>query len=159
MLIGGVDLLVLNDIFIQFLIYLTQIYWEPVLGQALCWLVFLFIMDFIFSLFVWLGSNLRGNCLSVQRCLASWEDVMLLVAFRAPVGGASSNTIFLGLVCVCKDRILPCIMRPHVFGPKFQGKKIFYFNFLTHIFICLYLGTCFLYDKGNWAFFCLLLHF
>ena len=38
------------------------------------------------------------------------------------------------------DRILPCIMRSHIFGPTFK-KKIFRFNFLIQLFIYLYLQT------------------
>ena len=45
-------------------------------------------------------------------------------------------------------RILLCIMHTHVFGPNFQGEKIFCFNFLIQFCIYLYLDTCFLYYKG-----------
>ena len=41
-------------------------------------------------------------------------------------------------------------MRTHAFGPNFQGKKAF--NFLSQLFIYLYLDTCFLYYKGILAF-------
>ena len=48
--------------------------------------------------------------------------------------------------------ILPCMMYTHVFGPSFQDKKIFCFNFLIQFFVYLYLDTCFLYYKGILAY-------
>ena len=47
-------------------------------------------------------------------------------------------------------RSLLCVMRTHVFGPNFQGKKSF-LKF-KYAFIYLYLDTCFLYYKGILAF-------
>ena len=40
----------------------------------------------------------------------------------------------------------------HVFGPNFQKKKIFHFDFLIQLFINLYWDICFLYYKGILAF-------
>lgn len=38
------------------------------------------------------------------------------------------------------------------FWSKLSGKKYFVLIFLIQIFICLHLGTCFLYYKGILAF-------
>ena len=55
--------------------------------------------------------------------------------------------VFCRVQCAPVYNVLPCIMRAHVFGPNFQGKKFFHFNFLIQLFIYLYLETCFLYYK------------
>lgn len=53
--------------FVQFLIYSAEIGWELILGQALCWLVFVLIVDFTFTCSYYWGGNFPGECFSVQQ--------------------------------------------------------------------------------------------
>ena len=50
------------------------------------------------------------------------------------------------------SNVFPYILCTHIFGPNFQGKKTFHFNFLIQFSIYLYLYTCSLYYKGILSF-------
>lgn len=63
-------------------------YWELVLGWALCWLVFFLIVDFSFFLCILLGCyNFLGDCFTIHQSPGSMREFNAASIMQGPLDG------------------------------------------------------------------------